>query len=208
MRVWIAIVASIFLSATAIAQEIYEEGKDYKRLSTPVRTANPNKIELVEAFSYTCAHCFSFEPLVKEYKKKLPDDVLFVRAHVSWDSMTENLARALYTAKALKVEDEIHEALFRGLHIERKVIRTPEEIQAVFETVGVDGEKFEKAFNSFGINSQTKQSNAKIRGYKIDSTPQLVVNGEYVISANRDIDHKEMLKIADFLITKIRKSKS
>ncbi|MGI1679398.1 MAG: thiol:disulfide interchange protein DsbA/DsbL [Cellvibrionaceae bacterium] len=199
--------ASFFLSTIAIGQELYEEGKHYKRLDTPVRTSNPNKIELVEAFSYTCAHCYSFEPLVKAHKKTLSDDVSFVRTHVTWNAMNENLARALYAAKALKVEDEIHEALFKGFHLERKAIRTEKDIQAVFESVGVDAEKFKKAFNSFGINSQTKQAASKIRGYKLDSTPQLIVNGEYVISANREINHKQMLEIADFLIEKVRKTK-
>ncbi|MGH1471988.1 MAG: thiol:disulfide interchange protein DsbA/DsbL [Cellvibrionaceae bacterium] len=201
-------VASFILSTMAIGQEVYEEGKHYKRLDTAVRTSNPNKIELVEAFSYTCAHCYSFEPLVKSYKKTLADDVNFVRTHVTWNAMNENLARALYTAKALKVEDEIHEALFKGFHLERKVIRTEKEIQSIFSSLGVDDEKFKKAYNSFGINSQTKQATAKIRGYKLDSTPQLIVNGEYVISANRDINHQQMLEIASYLIEKIRNEKN
>lgn len=207
LSIMILFVASFVLSTQTHAQEAFEEGTHYKRLSTPVRTSDPDKIELVEAFSYTCGHCYTFDPLLTSYKKTLADDVKFVRTHVTWNAVNENLARALYTAKALKVEDEVHQALFKAFHVERKMIRTEKDLQGIFEAAGIDADKFKKAYNSFGINSQTKQATAKIRGYRIDSTPQLVVNGEYVISASQTVNHKKMLEIATFLIEKIRQSK-
>lgn len=191
------------VAGQAFGQE-YVEGQHYSRLTTPVRVADPNKIELAEVFSYACPHCYTFEGVIGAYKQSLPDDVNFVTTHIVWDGATRNLAQAMYTAQALQVEDAMHTALFRAIHQERKRVATPEQIKAVFVDQGVDPEDFDKAFDSFAVKSQVRQADARVRGYKISSTPQLVVNGEYVIAATRNIDHQEMVKIADYLINKIR----
>lgn len=199
-----ALVCVFAVSMGATAQTTYAEGTHYTRLTQPVRTAKPGKIELTEVFSYACGHCFTFEPLIKKYISELPEDVNFVSTHIVWDGLTTLLARALYTAEALKVKDKAHDAMFKAIHLERKPVRDEKTIREIFVTSGVDGTKFDKAFNSFGVNSMIRQADAKVKGYKISSTPQLVVNGTYVIEPRAGVSHDEMLKIADFLINKVR----
>lgn len=195
------------ISMTAFAAGPYVEGKHYTRLADPVPVRQPSKIEVAEIFSYACGHCFSFEGLVQDWKKDLPEDVNFVRLHVKWDRSTENLARALYTAQALGVVEQVHPALFRTLHMERKRLQTQEQIADVVAKQGVDKEAFNKTFNSFGITSQVKQAESKIAGSGVASTPSLLVNGRYVINASRDVDHETMLDVADYLVQQIREDR-
>lgn len=205
-------VAAIFLSCAAVALPSlaagpYVEGQHYTRLADPVPVRQPGKIEVAEIFSYACGHCFTFEGLVQDWKEDLPEDVNFVRLHVKWDRTTENLARALYTAQALGVVDEVHPALFRTLHMERKRLQTQEQIADVVAKQGVDKEAFNNTFNSFGITSQVKQAESKIAGARVSSTPSLLVDGRYVINASRDVDHETMLDVADFLVEQIREER-
>jgi thiol:disulfide interchange protein DsbA len=52
------------------------------------------------------------------------------------------------------------------------------------------------------------KADARIRAFKISSTPQLVVDGKYIIPTPDGVSeadaHKRMLEVADFLIVKTR----
>lgn len=197
--------ASALLAFAAVAaEESYQEGTHYTRLANPVPVRDRSKIEVAEVFSYACGHCFNFEPLIQKWKKDLPEDVNFVRLHVKWDRTTELLARALYTAQALGVTAEVHQPLFQALHVERKRLQTKEQIGDLFAAQGVDREKFDKTFDSFGITSQLRQGNSKIAGAQIAGTPSLLVHGRYVIDPSAKVDHETMLKVADYLVEQIR----
>ncbi len=204
------IISQIFvlslLAAISHAAGPYIEGEHYTRLGDKVRTVNPKKIEVVEVFSYDCPHCLAFEPLIQPWKKQLPDSVVFVPMQALWDSYRDKLARTLLTARALKVEDKVHAAIYNAIQPpgQRGRVINDDQIKSIFKVNGIDETKFDKTFNSFGINSQINQHRAKINGYKINSTPQLVINGEYVVSPTNSIDHKAMLDIADYLIAKVR----
>jgi thiol:disulfide interchange protein DsbA len=49
-----------------------------------------------------------------------------------------------------------------------------------------------------------KQAEARARSYKVTGTPEMVVDGKYHISARLAGGQPEMLKVADYLIAKIR----
>src|SRR5690625_7142874 len=62
----------------------YQAGRHYEVLEKPVATSDPDKIEVVEIFSYLCGHCFTFAPLVSAWEERLADDVVLVHAHAVW----------------------------------------------------------------------------------------------------------------------------
>jgi thiol:disulfide interchange protein DsbA len=202
-----ALLASAALTLPALAAGPFEEGTHYKRLADPVPVREPGKIEVAEVFSYACGHCFNFEPLLQKWTQDLPEDVNVIKLHVKWDRTTENLARALYTAKALGVMDKVHMPLFRALHIARKRLQSQEQLADFFAEQGVDREAFNKTFGSFGITSQLKQGESKIAGARISGTPSLIVDGRYVIDPSANVDHETMLEVADYLIQQIREER-
>ena len=71
----------------------------------------------------------------------------------------------------------------------------------------VDAEKFRKTFDSFGVNSQVKQADARARAYGIAGTPELIVNGKYRVTGRSAGGKAEMLKVAEELIAKERAAK-
>lgn len=206
IKILAALLLGLVVALPAAAQE-YREGTHYTVLSQPVSVPRKDRIEVAEIFSYYCGYCFNFESLIEPWKEKLPADVDFVRWHVKWDRQTENMARALYTAQALRVMDTVHPALFRAIHLERKRLQNQKQIGEIFVQHGVDQETFDKTFNSFGIKSQVEQGDAKVRGAQVRGTPSLLVDGRFLIEARQGIGHETMLAIADYLIARVREER-
>jgi thiol:disulfide interchange protein DsbA len=206
MRIFAALITMI-VSLAACAQDApatYVEGQHYITLSSPVRTADKNKVEVTELFWYGCGHCFKFEPLAQQWESKAPEYVSFVQSPAMWNGLMELHARAFYAAKALNVFDKVHQPLFNKMNLERDMLKSPEAIFPIFAAAGVNREDFDKAFNSFSVSSQVKQANARARGYKITGTPSMVVDGRYRVSTREAGGHVQMLKIVDFLVEKVR----
>ena len=191
----------------AAAQEDYVEGKDYELITPAVRTADPDKIEVAEFFWYGCGHCYTFEPVLNQWKKALPEDVDFQGSPAIWNAKMEIHARAFYTARLLGALDTLHPVIFQAMNVDRKRLSSEEEIKELFTANGVAAEDFDKAFNSFGVTSQVRQANSRARAAKITGTPALMVNGKYHISTRQAGSQAGMLKVADYLIAKERAAK-
>jgi protein dithiol oxidoreductase (disulfide-forming) len=206
MRVLVALLGLV-VSLSACAQEStekYLEGRDYFLLEQPVRTADANKIEVAEVFSYHCPHCLHFESMLQAWEKEQLKDVSLVQTHAQWNAQMEPLIRGYYTSVALKIKDKTHMAVFNAYQVERKPFATAEDWAEFFVAYGVDKEKAISTYNSFGVNSMISQAVARAKGYKIGGTPEMVVEGKYHISSRLEGGQDEMLKVVDFLVAKVR----
>ena len=199
-------VVMLCASVTAVAQgdQNWQEGTHYDVVTPAIRTANPDKIEVAEFFWYGCGHCYTFEPLIGQWKKTLAEDVEFRGSPAIWNQQMELHARAYYAADVLGVLDTMNLVVFQAMNVDGKRLSSEEEIAELFATHGVDGAEFTKAFNSFGVSSQVRQANARARAAKITGTPEMMVNGKYRISTRKAGNQANMLKIADFLVAKER----
>ena len=62
------------------AQELWQEGTHYRIISDEASSEK----KITEFFSFWCPHCYNFEPIVAEIKKKKSDDVKFEKVHVNF----------------------------------------------------------------------------------------------------------------------------
>ena len=200
----LTILSLSLVSFAAIAEETYVAGKHYDIISPAIRTAEPSKIEAAEFFWYGCGHCYTFEPMVSQWKKTLDEDVSFRGIPAMWGGAMELHAKAYYAARVLKVEDKMDTAMFQALNVDRKPLRSEKEIAELFVANGVSEEDFYKAYNSFGVGSQVRQANSTARAAKITGTPSMMVNGKYLITTRKAGGNANMLKIANYLIEKER----
>ena len=188
--------------------EKYEAGVHYEVLPQPIRTADAAKIEVNEVFSYTCGHCFNFEAVLHPWSKNLAADVDFQQTPAVWQPSLEPFARAYYSAVMLGVLDQTHMTIFEALHVKKQPLRSEEDFAAIFNAAGVDGLRFSKAYNSFGMTSMVNQAKARVRGYRVQGTPEVIVNGKYRVSSRNAGGFDGMLNVADFLIEKERNAKA
>jgi thiol:disulfide interchange protein DsbA len=195
-------------AAKAAEPKEYVAGTDYDVINPPVRAVDSSTIEVAEFFWYGCGHCYSFEPMLEPWKKKLPADVTFRGIPAVWQEKMELHAKAYYTAEALGVLDTMHPVIFQAMNVDRKPLASQKDIAALFVANGVSEDDFNKAFDSFGVNSQVKQGIAAAKAAQITGTPALVVNGKYHISGRKSGTQSDMLKVADYLIEKERVAKA
>lgn len=189
------------LLSAAVAQDAprYVEGEDYDLISPAIRTSDPSQVEITEFFWYGCGHCYTFEPLVQQWKKSLPEGVVVKGSPAIWNPLMELHARAFYAAEVLGVLDRMHLVLFQAMNVDRKRLASEQEIARLFAANGVDAEAFSKAFNSFGVSSMARQANSRARAAQISGTPEIMVNGKYRVSTRKAGSQANMLKVAEWL---------
>lgn len=182
----------------------FKAGVHYEVLPQVIRTANPDKIEVNEIFSYSCGHCYDFEAVLHPWQESQADDVDVQRTPAVWRPAMEVYARAYFSALTLDVLDKVHMPIFEAIHLRKEAIRSEKDVAKFFVAAGVDGDKFSKVFNSFGMNSMVNQAKARMRGYRTQGTPEMIVNGKYRVSTRMAGGFEGMLHVAEFLIEKER----
>lgn len=182
-----------------------DEGIEYFKVNPPQPTANKDKIEVLEAFSYGCPHCYQFEPALTTWKKSLPPNVEFVRFHVIFPNQAswEPLARAYYTAEFLGIVEKIHHAMFVAVHDKKRDLTSDAKMAEFFAEQGVSKKDFQDAYRSFSVDSKMRRAADMTTRYQVDGVPSLVVNGKFRTSARYTGGTNEsLLKVIDELVRK------
>ena len=148
---------TLLLPLQASAQEKWREDTHYKVISEQAT----EKKEVLEFFSFWCPHCFNFDPLVKNIKSKLADDVEFKKVHVNFMGFTsaaiqDDATKAMMVARELDKSEELNQAIFKYIHVSRSAITGMKDLKNIFVVNGVEPEDFDKMMSSFGVNSRLK----------------------------------------------------
>ncbi len=175
----------------------------YVKLTTAQGTSSPpDVIEVAEVFWYGCQHCFNFDPIVDNWEKDLPDDVNFIRVPVMWNPTNAIHARLFYTLEALGKLDEVHQAIFTEMHVNKKQLVNEAEILNFVVRNGVSGDDFKKTFRSFAVESKLKRAENLTKRYRVQSVPVLVINGKYLTTGDGVKSFSDMLAVADELVAR------
>jgi len=197
----LAAVASPYAAAqTSVSANELRAGKDYRAIDPAQPTSTEaGKVEVAEVFQYSCPACFRAEPMLEQWKAQKADYVNFVRLPAPWNALSELHARAYYTAEALGKLDEMHQAFFNEIHVERNLLDTEQKLAQFFARFGVDAETFSKTFNSFSVHTKVKRSSDLITRYRVLATPNIVVNGKYVTDGAMSGSYDRWFAIIDAL---------
>ncbi len=194
------------LAGSAFAQGAPEEGKHYVKLQTaaPVTLPTPEKkVEVVEFFWYGCPHCYTFEPHIDAWSKKLPPDVYFRQLPFAFIGPVEH-QKLFYALEELGQREALQRKIFNAIHIENKRINSEADIAAFLAANGVDRAKFTEAFKSFGVNTKLNRGKQLSNAYKIDGVPAIGIQGRYYTSATLAGSHERALAVANYLIQRSR----
>jgi thiol:disulfide interchange protein DsbA len=209
---WLGCALSLLLLSRA-PQAALQEGTNFLTLVPPQPTSQPNKIEVVEFFSYACPHCAHFSPMVNAWVAKLPQDVVFRRVPVGFGrDAWVNLQRAYYSLEASGDLARLDGPLFRAIHEERKPLLDESSIADWVGRNGGNADKFAAAYTSFGVNNQTFQADEMAQNFRIEGVPSLAVDGRYVVHSTGSQDEMqgftELLANTDELISRVRSERA
>ena len=180
----------------------------YELVQPPQPTDTPDKVEVVEVFWYGCPHCYSFLPTMEQYSKGKPDYVAVRHMPAIFRDSWVAHARAFYTADVLGVQEKIHRPLFEAIHVRRQSLDTRESLAAFFEQHGVSKDDFEKAWDSFAVQTLMRKSQVMQQRYGVRGTPTVIVNGKYRVSGSLAGPPQEMIKVIEALVERERSSQS
>ena len=102
----------------------------------------------------------------------------------------------------MRVLDKIHRPLFDALHLEKRKLYTEDALATFFAEHGTPAEEFRQAFNSFDVDTKTRQAIAATRSYGITGVPAVIINGKYRSSARSTGSYENLLKLVDYLADK------
>ena len=198
------LVAAAFVPG-AYAQS-FDEGIDYRVLREPVPTGSPGKIEVLEFFWYGCPHCRSFEKPLAAWKASIAPHVVFRKVHVSFRE--ESHQRLFYTLETLGQADRLSGRIFDAIHVAKQPMTGLASLKEWAKQNAIDAQQFEQAWMSFSVQSQMKRANTLMQAHRIDSVPQLSINGRYVTSpAMVGGSHTRALQVVDYLVNLERVAK-
>jgi protein dithiol oxidoreductase (disulfide-forming) len=202
-----AAAAACGLAATAArAQGAPAEGRDFVRLNAPVAVPGGGKIDVIEFFSYGCPHCYSFEPMLEQWVKRLPADVAFRRIPAAFNPSFEGYAKLFYALEATGQVEPLHKRVFAAIHVQRQRLDKDADVAAFVSSNGGDGAKVVEAMKSFGVTTKLRQAKQALEGYKIDGVPSMGIHGRWFTSGSLTGSNDKALAVADFLIQQARKA--
>ncbi|MGM0595237.1 MAG: thiol:disulfide interchange protein DsbA/DsbL [Pseudomonadota bacterium] len=198
----LALPVMLIASAPAKAQE-FSAGTDFALVSPALPAGGAGKVEVVELFWYGCPHCYQFEPLLKEWLAEKPANVEFVRIPAIFNRASWKLhAHAYYTAEVLGVMEQFHKPFFDAIHQQGKRLNTQEAIRQFFDGIGVDGDTFDKTFESFAVQAKVRRAADLTRQSGITGVPSIMVNGKYRTGGSMSKTFPRMIEITEALVEK------
>lgn len=203
LKGWMIAAALAVCTVVSVAghAQTFVEGEHYERLPVPVDTADEDRVEVVEMFSYACVHCYNFESALATWRGRLAEGVNFRRVPAIFNPTWQLLAQAYYTAEVLEVTERVHTPLFEAIHKQGVDVRDPARLAEIFErAAGVSPEDFTQVFDSFTVRGRVQQADARGRAYRLSGVPTLIVNGKFRVDGNMAGSNAAMLEVVDYLV--------
>ncbi|MDF2152715.1 thiol:disulfide interchange protein DsbA/DsbL [Vibrio sp. CAU 1672] len=198
MKKLFALMAAAVLTFSVQAAQ-FEEGKHYKVLEVE-KAAAPT---VTEFFSFYCPHCYKFESVMANLKPALPKDARFEKVHVAFmgNDMAVPMAKSYATMISLGVEDSMIPAMFAQIHQKRSAPKNEQELKQIFIEQGVDGHKFDAAYNSFAVNAMQKRFDKQFQDSTLTGVPGVLVNNKYIVLTGAIRSFDEYNQLVNYLLT-------
>lgn len=200
--------AALLFPVSAVAADNLRADVDYIELQPPLPVRVPaGKIEVMEFFNFSCPHCFRLQGhLAKWHSNHKADDVVFVHQPLVFSRYKGHYARVYYTLQGLQMEDELLDKVYNAIHTERQLINSKERFLDWLDEQGVDSAQAEQMYDSFTVQSRANRAATIADEYGISSTPQMAINGKYVINPSLSGSYKRMMEIMTTLIERERQA--
>jgi len=140
----------------------------------------PNKILVLEFFSYGCYWCSKLRKDTDSWKyANTNPNVVYLQVPVGGARPWQNLAKAYYTAQKLERLSDMDAKLFSAIHHKRINLANPKLLQKFFIENGVSPQKFAEVYYSPEINKEAIYADSLGVALHVAATPLLVVSGPY-----------------------------
>lgn len=199
---WLTLIcAALPASAQQVRRDV-----DYRVIAQqPVET--DGRIEVIDFFFYACPYCNELQPHLERWEKRKPADVVFRRVPVVRHDSWVPLAKAYYALEAMGAVARLHNAVYRGYHIEDLPMSQEKVIAEWAVKHGLDGEKFMAIYRSEETLQKVERARKMTRDYDIQGTPSVVVDGKFLTSSSMTPGVPQVIPVVDGLIRLAREQR-
>ena len=191
-----------FSVAGLLATSASAQSQNYLEVTPAQPSDTTGKIEVLEFFAYNCPHCNALQPMIENWAKTLPDNVVVRPVPVAFNAKMADMQRMYYTLEALDRLD-LHSAFFHALHDEHKRLFDAAPMADWAAEQGIDKATFESVFKSFGVSTKLARANELTNAYKVEGTPTLAIGGRYVTSPSMTNSYEATITQAQALLDRI-----
>jgi thiol:disulfide interchange protein DsbA len=138
-----------------------------------------DKIEVIDFFWYGCPYCYQLLPLIAEWEKSKPADVVVRRIPAVLRQEWVPDAHLYYTLEILGVADRLHAKVFDAVHRDRLQTTDTESWAKWAVANGIDRAKWDEVYNSQGVRDRVVRAVDLGRDYDVRGTPVIIVDGRY-----------------------------
>jgi len=173
-------------------------GQDYEIIEGGQRMTQQAGVEVAEVFAYWCGGCAHFDPLIDGWKRRLPAGVNFVYVPAVFNPQ-DSYPRAYYAAEAAGILERVHPAIFRAIHVERRLRpnASADEIANFLAAYGVSVQEIKSTMDSFAVTTNLNRARTFAERNRVPHTPNLIINGTWRVNGR---NQEDQLRIADQLI--------
>ena len=213
-----ALAWAVFVSAQGA--QVWTEGVNYFLIQPARPTSLPaGKVEVTEVFSYACPACNVFQPTVHKLKQSLPPNAVLTYLPAAFNTAEDwpMFRLAYYTAQALGVDQQTHDAMFdavwkgsgdltitdpstRGLKTRMPSIEDAAKFYN--QRAGVPVDKFIATSKTFSVDLKVRTAEDLVVAYKVDRTPTIIVNGKYRLHVESAGGTDQLIELVKYLVGK------
>jgi thiol:disulfide interchange protein DsbA len=202
LRKALALTASLFALAFGASAQ---QSPPYAALTPPQATDGGGKIEVVEFFWYGCPHCYTLEPEVASWSKRVPKDVVFKRVPAYPSESWGEGARIFYTLETMGMLDQLHQKVFDAIHKDNINLNNKRLREEWLAKNGVDVAKYNETEKSFSVASKLARAKQLTQSYKVDGVPRVFVNGKYYTSGEQAGGPQRVFPVVDQIVELARR---
>lgn len=192
------------LAGIAAGQEQERPFEQSYRAITPQATAAADKIEVIDFFWYGCPYCYQLLPMMLEWEKSKPADVVVRRIPAVLRQEWVPEAHIFYALDALGAADRLHAKVFDAFHRDRLQSTDIEAWTQWAASNGIERVKWDEAYNSKAVRDNVVRAVELGRDYDVRGTPVLIVDGRYQTGGGQAGSLKNVMPTVDGLVNLAR----
>lgn len=207
-RSMLALAATGFTLAPTLLHAQQRNFEESYRVITPQPTAaDADNIEVIDFFWYGCPYCYQLIPLISEWEKTKPADVVMRRIPAILRQEWVPDAHLYYTLEILGEADRLHAKVFDGIHRERLQVTDTEALTKWATANGIDRAKWDEVYNARAVRDRVVSAVELGRSYDVRATPVIVVDGRYQTGSGHAGSVKNVMPVVDGLIKLARENR-
>jgi thiol:disulfide interchange protein DsbA len=206
-RALLALLAAACFAVPAQAQEVRARQNIEYRLISPQAVETGERIEVIDFFWYGCPYCNELQPVMEEWSKRKPADVVLRRVPAILRDSWAPHARIYYTLELLGEIDRLHQRVYHGYHVEELHMSRPDVMEQWAARNGIDRRKWLDAYYSPEVDARVARAQQLTKRYEVQGTPSVVVDGRFLTSSSMTPSVRGVMPVVDDLIRLARQQR-